>query len=62
MRPPTNNQQQQEVHEHGKAHRLRGGGAGKVRSTRLHRHHHGRVLKIHTGLLPGSIRLLPLFR
>ena len=31
MRPPTNNQQQ-ETHEHnGRAHRLRGGGAAKVR-------------------------------
>jgi len=29
MRPPTNSQQQ-ETHEHGKAHRLRGGGAAKV--------------------------------
>ncbi|KAF9643248.1 hypothetical protein BDM02DRAFT_1548247 [Thelephora ganbajun] len=28
MRPPVNNQQQ-ETHEHGKAHRLRGGGAAK---------------------------------
>ena len=62
MRPPTNNQQQ-ETHEHnGRAHRLRGGGAAKVRWARPTEGRQGQFFMMYPGLLPSDIRLLPLLR